>query len=193
MLQDAREYEPRLAKITLEELIYAQEHEKCCYDICRCLNGVERLSFAYDENGLLIQKSTTTPKIIINYSLKQRVLALSNYFVTSGHPVGRKLYCRTKKYFTSPLSPWTAMKNYKTALKVPRTALSYVVRSDPWSYYPATTALESFVINILGALIHTHVHDRYILVIMDRCTKLVKAIPMKRVPAVEVRKAFVDH
>lgn len=59
--------------------------------------------------------------------------------------------------------------------------------------FRATAPLESVAIDILGELIRTPRGQKYILVITDRFTKLVKAIPRKRMSAGEVAKLFVNH
>ena len=57
--------------------------------------------------------------------------------------------------------------------------------------FPATAPLESVAIDILGELIRTPRGNRYLLVIVDRFTKMVRTIPIKTITAAEVAKHFV--
>lgn len=49
-----------------------------------------------------IQTVSSNPQIVIQNSLKQRVLILRHYPVTAGHYEGLKLYCRTKQQLYWP-------------------------------------------------------------------------------------------
>ena len=59
--------------------------------------------------------------------------------------------------------------------------------------FPATEALTSVCIDILGEFIKTPRRNEYLLVITDRFTKLTKTIPMKGISAAEVAKCFVNE
>lgn len=59
--------------------------------------------------------------------------------------------------------------------------------------FPPTAPLESVAIDILAKLISISRGHKFILVIMDRITKLVKDVPMKAISAGEVGKLFVEH
>lgn len=56
---------------------------------------------------------------------------------------------------------------------------------------PTIARLGSVAIEIIGTLIRTPLGHRYIIVVTDRFTKLVKAIQMKAVSTGEVSKLFV--
>ena len=59
--------------------------------------------------------------------------------------------------------------------------------------FPANAPLESVCIDILGELVRTPRGNRYLLVIVDRFTKLVKTVPLKNISASSVARAFVTH
>ena len=59
--------------------------------------------------------------------------------------------------------------------------------------FPASAPLEFVAIGILGELIKTPRGNCYMLVISDRFSKLVRTVPLKKVTASEVAKAFVHH
>ena len=53
--------------------------------------------------------------------------------------------------------------------------------------------LEFVAIDILGGLISTKRGNRYILVISDRYSKLVRTVPLKKITAAHIVQAFVHH
>ncbi|MGH0053543.1 MAG: DDE-type integrase/transposase/recombinase [Sphaerochaetaceae bacterium] len=59
--------------------------------------------------------------------------------------------------------------------------------------FPATEPFEMVAIDILGELIRSPRGNRYILVITDRFSKLVQTVPLKRITAAEIAKAFVNN
>lgn len=59
--------------------------------------------------------------------------------------------------------------------------------------FPARAPLEFISMDLLGELITTPRKNRWLLVITDRFTKLVCTVPLRRVSAAAVAKAFVHH
>ena len=59
--------------------------------------------------------------------------------------------------------------------------------------FPARAPPEFVAIDILGELIKTPRGSCYMLVISDRFSKLVRTVPLKKVTASEVAKAFIHH
>ena len=59
--------------------------------------------------------------------------------------------------------------------------------------FPATAPLELLSIDLLGQLIRTPRGNRWLLVITDCFSKLVRTVALKRITAAEIAKAFVHH
>ena len=59
--------------------------------------------------------------------------------------------------------------------------------------FSATTPLEFVSIEILRELIRTRRGNKFLLVINDRFSKLVRTVPLKRITAMEIAKAFTHH
>ena len=59
--------------------------------------------------------------------------------------------------------------------------------------FPATTPLEFVSIDILGELIRTRRGNKFLPVITDRFSKLVRTVPLKRITAMEISRAFTHH
>ena len=59
--------------------------------------------------------------------------------------------------------------------------------------FPANAPLESVCLDILGELSKNLRRYRYLLVITDRLTKLVRTVPLKGISASAMARAFVNH
>ena len=66
-------------------------------------------------------------------------------------------------------------------------------RAKVMRLFPAKAPLEFVSSDLLGELIRTRRGNRFVLVIVDRFSKLLRTVPMKRITAIEVAKAFVHH
>ena len=78
--------DPRVEKITMEELLTSQHNDAFCAEISRRLNGGEKLSFSHDDNGLRVRTIHPEHQIVVPHSQKKRVLYLNHYPVLAGHP-----------------------------------------------------------------------------------------------------------
>lgn len=122
----------------------------------------------------------------------QRVLELSHYPTFAGDPGGRKIYYRVKQHFY-----WTALaaECYATVLssaKRPRNRLKLRKNVGALKLFPATAPLKSVCIDILGELVGRALELRYLLVIKDRFTKLVRTVLLRGVTTAKIAKQFVN-
>ena len=111
----------------------------------------------------------------------------------AAHPGCRKLYYRIKCHFYWPA---LALDCYATVRNCPECACNRVkLRKNVGEVklFPANAPLESVCIDILGELSKTPRGYRYLLLITDRCTKLVRTVPLKGISASAVAQAFVTH
>ena len=103
------------------------------------------------------------------------------------------MYNRIRRHFYWPA---LAIDCYITVRNCPDCSRNIIkLRKNVGSLklFPAKAPLESVCIDILGELIRTPRGHRYLLVITDRFSMLVRTIPLKTVSAVEVEKAFVNN
>ncbi len=74
-----------------------------------------------------------------------------------------------------------------------RERITWKKRSRELTLFPAKAPLEEVALDILGELIRTKRGNRYLLVMVDRYSKLVRTVPLKKVRAWDVAQAFVTH
>ena len=111
----------------------------------------------------------------------------------AAHPGGRKLYYRIKRNFYWPA---LAVDCYATVRNCPECARNRIkLRKNvgELTLFPANAPLESVCIDLLGELMKTPRGNRYLFVITDRFTKLVRTVPLKGISAFAVAQAFVTH
>ena len=182
-----------LAAITLEELHLAQASDPFCKVIFSRLIGREDLPFAVDDRGFLSRYVEAFPQIVIPQTLKSRVLYIRHHAKLGAHPGGKKMYGTMRRFLC-----WLSMA--VDAYAVSRNCVSCAknmiyVRQDRnfLKLFPAKAPPEFVAIDILGELIRTPRGNYYKLLISDQFSKLVRTVPLKKVAASEVAKAFVHH
>ena len=185
--------EPPLVPITRDELVYEQTNDKDCRNIVARLARGEGLPFAVDDQGILFRTTAGDQQIYIPRPLRDRVLRLSHYSKLSGHPGGRRLYHFLRRSFYWPSM---AVDCYGVAKNCPSCARNRVLlrkHQKEMKLFPATAPLEFVTIDTLGELIRTPRGNRFLLVITDRFSKIVRTVPLKSISAESVAKAFVTH
>ena len=88
------------------------------------------------------------------------------------------------------------MDAYATARTCPDCAKARIrlrKRSSKMKLFPANAPLEYVAIDILGELPRTQRGNRYLLVITDRFSKMVKTVPLRRITAAVVAESFTKH
>ena len=192
-MQDNPSKDVHFDQITLEEFVNAQLEDRFCADIHRRLNEGEGIAFGVDDNGLLVRTTQRDHQIVVPHSLKKHVLMLNHYPKVAGHPGGRKLYYRIKRHFYWPALAADCYALVRNCPECPRNRIKLRKNFGVLTLFPANAPLESVCIDILGELARTPRGYRYILVITDRFTKLVRTVPLKGVSAAEVARQFVTH
>ena len=189
----ASRQEENLKTITVEELLRAQQEDDFCSAVRARLNGGERIPFALDETGVLRRHVERHPQIVVPESLQARVLYLSHHSKIAGHPGGRKLYYSLRRHFYWPSMPVACYATVRNCVSCAKNRIKLRRVSKKMKLFPASGPLEFVAIDILGELIRTPRRNRYLLVISDRYSKLVRTVPLKKISAIEVAKAFVHH
>lgn len=179
--------------ITTEELISTQLSDRFCTDIRARLDRGERLPFLDDEQGILTRIVDENTQVVIPQELQSRLLHISHFAKTAGHPGGRKLYYTLRRRYYWPSMALDCHAVTTSCTECARERVKYRKNSTRMKLFPATAPLESVAIDILGELIRTKKGNRFLLVITDRFTKLTKTVPLKRITATAVAHAFVHH
>ena len=164
-----------------------------CTRIRGRINGGFDLPFVVNDRGFLVRMVESNPQIVVPHSLQQRVLHLSHYVKLGAHPGGRKLYLTLRRDFYWPAMAFDCYAVSRSCTDCARNNVKLRRYSKNLSLFPARAPLEFIAIDILGELIKTARGNRFLLVITDRFSKLVRTVPLKRITARAVAQAFVTH
>ena len=148
---------------------------------------------AEEFEGTLCRTAAEFVQVVIPQSLKDRVLGSSHYAKLAGHPGGRKLYKTLRRCFYWPT---VALNCYAVAHICAACAREWVKlrkNTKEMKLFTLKAPLEFVAIDILGDLITTKRGNRYILVISEGYSKLVRTIPLKKISAAHIAHAFVHH
>ena len=153
----------------------------------------EALLFAADNNGYFVRKVESTAQIVVQRSLRARVLHLSHQPKMAGHPGGRKLYYSLRRDLYWPAMAIDFYANVRECVACARNRIKLRKNRKKMTIFTAISPLECVSIDILGELIRSKRKNRDLLVITDRFTKRVRTVPMKKISSTGVAKAFVHH
>ena len=182
-----------LTPVTREEFARHQLNDPFCVGIRSRINAGDRIPFKEDDSGVLVRVIEEHPQIVVPHELKPRVLHLAHYPATSGHPGGRKMYYTVRRDYYWPALAVDCYTTVRNCSECARERIQLRKNSKRMRLFPARRPLEEVSIDILGELIRTKRGNQYLLVITDRYSKLVRTVPLKRITAFSIAKAFVDH
>jgi hypothetical protein len=144
---------------------------------------------------LLYRSSTENSelRLVIPTSLRKRLLYISHYPVTAGHPGIRKMYKTISQHYYWPGLSMDVYQTVKQCSHCAREAGLLRKRKQHVSLFPAQEPLEFLAIDILGPLPKTPHGNQFILIVCDRFTKLVRNIPLRTITSLAVAQAFCYH
>ena len=111
----------------------------------------------------------------------------------SGHPGGQKLYEKLRREFYWPSMAVEAYSTVRNCVECAKNRITLRKHASHLKLFPAQAPLEYVAIDILGPLLTSRRKNRYLLVIVDRFSKLVRTVPMRNETAATVARAFVTH
>ena len=130
---------------------------------------------------------------MIPFALKARILNLEHYPKTASHPGGRKLYYSLRRDFYWPSMAVECYATVKNCVTCAKNRIALRKRAIFVRLFPATIPLEFVSIDILDELIRTRRGNKFLLVINDRFSKLLRTIPLRLITAMEIARAFTHH
>lgn len=119
------------------------------------------------------------------------MLQLAHYNILSRHPGRKRIYAGLRRYFCWPYIAPDCYKTVKFCIKCAIAPAAGRKRKNI-RLFPAFAPLEFVSFGILGELIRNP-EDRYLLVVADRISELIRAVPLKWINAATVGKSFNLH
>ena len=182
--------------LTLQEILEEQANDEFCQDALVAQVGRSGTRFFEDDEGLLCRthpKDTDWKQIVLPSTLRHRVLRLAHYHKLSGHPGQTRMFRRIARTYYWPQMTADCATTVRECVQCSKNRIRLLKQANLMRLFPATTPLESVAIDILGPLPKSVDGHLFLLVIVDRFTKLTQAIPLKSIRAYDVAVAFVNE
>ena len=180
--------------ITTDEMMAEQREDPTCLKYASLADN-HKSHFSLTSNGLLVRHSPrdNAVQMVVPASLQSRVMYLSHYPVTAGHPQGSKMYDTLRRTHYWPRM-YRDVFDYAKGYRACALARGTRYKSQrPLRLFAPKAPLDFVAMDLLGPFKKTDHGSTYVLVITDRFSKLVRAIPMKSTTAPQVADAFIEH
>jgi len=148
--------------------------------------------YSENEQGLLVRRAPLdrVTQVYVPKSLRTEILALEHAPAHAGHPSANKMYVSRRRFFY-----WESMvADVYDYVAVCGTCAKGRVggrrRTNPLRLSSPTELLSAVCLDLLGPLPKTAMGNRYLLVIVDRFSKLTRVVALPREDAETVASAF---
>lgn len=157
-------------------------------------NGDSR--FIESEDGVLRRISpedSTFRQIVVPLSLRPRLLNLEHHALISGHPGQRLMCAKLRRRFYWPQMAADVNITVRNCSECASNRLQLRNLTNSMKLFPTREPLVSIGIDILGPLPKAKSGKRFLLVITYRFSKMTQAIPLPRIDAYTVARAFAEE
>ena len=152
------------------------------------------MPFFEDSDGIVCRRAALdgAAQIVVPVPLRERILRLEPETTFAGHPGESQMYTAMRRYYY-----WPGMAA-DVVLHVRNCASSALGRVRPLravaalQLFPATPPFQDVATDLFGPLAKTAAGNEYIMV-TDRFSQLVRAIPMGKVRAVNCASVLLDY
>lgn len=133
---------------------------------------------------------TGTPQVVIPRALVPRMLRLTHDTQLGAHVGSRKMYGTLRESFY-----WIGMaahcyNHVQNCVQCAKERVRKHKKVTQTTLFPAKEPLADISMDILGELVKTPRGNRYLLVIVDRYSKIVRTVPLKSISALSVSRFF---
>jgi len=171
---------PTVRGINRDTVLSAQAADGYCQEVVKALSAGRRIPFFEDPDGILRRRAAPdgAHQVVVPASLQEQVLDLEHNETLAGHPGESRMYAAMRRYYY-----WVGMAadivSYAGKCdSCARQRVGPLARRSPLTAFPATMPFQDIAVDLHGPFARTAAGHRFILVITDRFTKLVRALPM---------------
>jgi len=178
--------------ITVAAMLAAQQADARCQEIRELMDHNKQSRFSENEAGLLIRivPLDRAVHVYVPQAIRETLLHLELNVVHAGHPGVNRMYSAMRRnYYWESMAAevYAWVSSCSSCL---RNRLVPKRRTTLPKLFPATKPIASVSMDLLGPLTTTKTGSVFLLIIVDRFTKLVRAIPMTSISATDVASAF---
>lgn len=184
----------RYPPLTVDRILKAQGQDQRCQELRKEMDQNVNSRYGETPEGLLVRLAPLdrAVQIVVPKALQQEVLSLEHEPGHAGHPGMNKMYTSMRRvfYWESMVADVHAFVSNCSSCSKSR--VQGRRRTNPLKLFPATEPFKDVCLDLLGPLPWTVNRNRYLLVIVDRFTKLTRVVPIGSQDAAVVASAFLD-
>jgi len=182
------------ARTPLGELSQKQADDEFCQEVKQLLDTSESTRFYQNADGLACREGQRagTQQLLIPLSLVKDVLRAEHSSPLAAHPGGSRMSQTLRDHYYWPSLAADVFGWVAACPTCAKNRLMGTQSTAPMRLFPATAPFAALGIDLLGPLPRTPEGYEYILVICDRFTKVMRAVPLKDISAPDVLSAFLD-
>jgi hypothetical protein len=144
------------------------------------------------ERGLVVRNDPKTGRVqvCIPKALRERAMKLAHYPKLASHPGATRMYQTMRHDLFWPKKSYDVHDFVLNCNSCARKRISSQRKTTHLKLFLPSSALEFISMDILGPLPETREGNRFLLVIVDRFSKLTRTVPLKQIVAEEVSKCM---
>lgn len=183
-----------LSPLSVEELLEAQAEDPRCHEVRREMDGNAKSRFQEDPRGLLVRVAPLDGalQVYVPTHLRHGVMMREHLPTHAGHPGGNKMYTSMRRWFYWESMVVDVYAFVAGCVKCARLRVGPRRRTNYLKAFPPSEPLTDICVDLLGPLPRTAAGNEFILVIVDRFSKLTRAVPLGDTKAETVSAAFLD-
>jgi len=188
--KDRRDYPP----VTVDRLVKAQAQDNRCHELRQEMDLNAHSRYSENAQGLLVLRAPVdrATQVYVRKSLRMEILTVEHAPAHAGHPGANKMYVSMRRFFyweSMVADVYAYVANCGTCAKG---RVARRRRTNPLRLFPPTEPLSAVCLHLLGPLPKTAIGNRYLLVMVDRFSKLTRVVAIPREDAETVASAFCD-
>jgi len=168
-----------LSPLTLAELLEGQAADGRCKEVRAAIDGSNKSRFHEDPKGLLVRVAPLdgSTQVYVLTHISDGVMMRDHSPPQAGHPGANKMYTSMRRWFDSESM---LVDVYAFVAKCTQCARNRVGKRRKTNYlktFPPTERLTDLCTDLLDPLPRTSAGNEHLLVIVDRFSKMTRAIP----------------
>jgi len=186
---------PTVRDIDWDTVLSSQADDGYCKEIVKALNAWRHIPFFEDPDEIFRRRAAPdgAHQLVVPASFQKKVLHLEHDATLAGHPGESRSYAAMRRYYYWVGMAADVVSYVRNCDSCARHRVRTLARRSTLTLFPATMPFQDIAADLYGPLERTAAGHRFILVITDRFTKLVRAIPMDGMSAGDCASVVLDY
>jgi len=186
---------PTVRGIDRDAVLSVQAQDGYCQEVIKALNAGRRIPFFEDPDGILRRRAAPdgAHQVVVPGSSHEQVLHLEHDATFARHCGDSRMYAAMRRQYYRVGMAADVVSYVRKCDSCARQWVRPLARHLPLTLFPATMPFQDNAMDLNGPLGKTAAGHRFILVITDRFTKLMRAIPMDGKSAVDCASVVLDY